>query len=97
MLALAMIETRAGLQAVEGIASVPQIDGLFVGPGDLGIALGLGPGVAHDHPVLAAAIQRIHAFNRPALRPASSRASGVAARRWRALCKCRAFMLRSVQ
>jgi 4-hydroxy-2-oxoheptanedioate aldolase len=60
MLALAMIETRAGLDTVEAIAAVAQIDGLFIGPSDLGIALGLGPGAAHTHPVLAAAITRIH-------------------------------------
>ena len=59
ILALAMIETRAGLNAVEAIAAVAPIDGLFIGPSDLGIALGLGPGAAHTHPVLAAAITRI--------------------------------------
>ena len=59
MLALAMIETRAGLDAVEAIAAVASIDGLFIGPSDLGIALGLGPGAAHTHPVLASAITRI--------------------------------------
>ena len=59
MLALAMIETRAGLDAVEAIAAVAPIDGLFIGPSDLGIALGLGPAAAHSHPVLAAAITRI--------------------------------------
>ncbi len=61
ILALAMIETLDGLDAVEAIAAVPQIDGLFIGPSDLGIALGLGPGAAHDHPAMAAAIERIHA------------------------------------
>ena len=59
MLALAMIETRAGLDTVEAIAAVAQIDGLFIGPSDLGIALGLGPAAAHTHPELAAAITRI--------------------------------------
>ena len=59
MLALAMSETRAGLDAVEAIAAVGPIDGLFIGPSDLSIALGLGPGAAHTHPVLAAAITRI--------------------------------------
>ena len=59
MLALAMIETRAGLDVVEAIAAVALIDGLFIGPSDLGIALGLGPAAAHTHPVLAAAINRI--------------------------------------
>ncbi len=60
MLALAMIETQAGLDAVEAIAAVPGLDGLFIGPSDLGIALGLGPGAAHSHPVLNSAIGRIH-------------------------------------
>lgn len=35
-----MIETRAGLDNVAAIAAVPGIDMLFVGPGDLGLALG---------------------------------------------------------
>ena len=61
MLALAMIETRAALDAAPAIAAVPQLDGLFVGPSDLGIALGLGPGASHEHPTLAAAIERIRA------------------------------------
>lgn len=59
MLALAMIETQAGLDAVEQIAAVAPVDGLFIGPSDLGIALGLGPGAAHTHPVVACAIARI--------------------------------------
>ena len=66
MLALAMIETQAGLDEVEAIAAVAQIDGLFIGPSDLGIALGLGPAAAHSHPVLAAAIQRIAQAGRAA-------------------------------
>jgi 4-hydroxy-2-oxoheptanedioate aldolase len=59
IVALAMIETQAGLDAVEAIAAVQQIDGIFIGPSDLGIALGLGPGASHEHPLMAAAIRRI--------------------------------------
>ncbi|MDN3919391.1 HpcH/HpaI aldolase family protein [Roseateles violae] len=66
ILALAMIETLSGLDAVEAIAAVPQIDGLFIGPSDLGIALGLGPGANHEHPVLANAIRRIQEAARAA-------------------------------
>ena len=66
ILALAMIETQAGLDEVEAIAAVPQIDGLFIGPSDLGIALGLGPGASHDHPLLADAIRRIQHAGRAA-------------------------------
>lgn len=61
ILALAMIETRAGLDALDAIVATPGLDGLFVGPTDLGIALGLGVGASHEHPVLAAALARIAA------------------------------------
>ncbi len=61
VLALAMIETRAGLEACAEIAAEPSIDGLFIGPSDLGLALGLGTGAAHTEPELAAAIARVHA------------------------------------
>ncbi len=61
VLALAMIETRAALDALDAIAAEPTIDGLFIGPSDLGIALGLGPAAAFTHPDLAAAIARIQA------------------------------------
>jgi 4-hydroxy-2-oxoheptanedioate aldolase len=54
-----MIETQAGLDALDAIAAVPHLDGLFVGPSDLGIALGLGPGASHEHPLMAAALARI--------------------------------------
>ena len=36
---IAMIETRAALDALDGILAVPGIDGVFVGPSDLSIAL----------------------------------------------------------
>jgi 2-dehydro-3-deoxyglucarate aldolase len=42
-LLLPMIETASGLAAVEKILAVPGIDGVYVGPADLGISLGLGP------------------------------------------------------
>ena len=38
----AMVETQAALDAVEDIAAVPGLDGLFVGPSDLSIALSNG-------------------------------------------------------
>jgi 4-hydroxy-2-oxoheptanedioate aldolase len=41
-LVFAMIETQEALDAVEEIASVPGLDGLFVGPSDLSIALSKG-------------------------------------------------------
>ncbi len=44
-LVFAMIETRAALEAVDEIAAVKGIDGLFVGPSDLSIALSNGKGI----------------------------------------------------
>lgn len=41
---LVMIETLAGLEAAEAIAATPGIDGVYVGPGDLAISLGIGLG-----------------------------------------------------
>ncbi len=44
-LVLAMIETRAALAALDDILVVPGIDGVFVGPADLSIALSDGANV----------------------------------------------------
>jgi 4-hydroxy-2-oxoheptanedioate aldolase len=41
-LALAMIETRAAVDALDEILSVPGLDGVFVGPSDLSLALSNG-------------------------------------------------------
>lgn len=37
---LAMIETRLGLENLEAIAATPGLDGLYIGPSDLTLALG---------------------------------------------------------
>jgi 4-hydroxy-2-oxoheptanedioate aldolase len=63
---LAMIETRAGLERCEEIAKVPGLDGLFVGPGDLGLSLGLGVGQDRTEPELTTAFARILAASHAA-------------------------------
>ena len=55
----AMIETREGLDRCEALAAVDGLDGLFIGPGDLGLSLGLGPGQNRDEPELREAFTRI--------------------------------------
>lgn len=55
----AMIETREGLDAVREIAAVDGITGLFAGPNDLGLALGLGPGPDREEPEALQALARI--------------------------------------
>jgi 4-hydroxy-2-oxoheptanedioate aldolase len=63
-LCVAMIETREGIDNVEEIAATPGLDGLYIGPSDLSIAVGLPPGrlegeLGEDRKPLADAIERI--------------------------------------
>lgn len=61
-----LIETAAGLDEVERIAAVPGVSGLYVGPVDLGLSLGLGAAMDHDHPRFGAALDRVVAACRTA-------------------------------
>ena len=56
---LVMIETRDGIDNLESILDVPGIDGVFVGPNDLSLALGLKPGADQEAKVFTDAIDRI--------------------------------------
>ena len=65
VLALAMIESREALDALDAILDTPGLDGIYVGPNDLALSLGARPGAERDGPVadaiariLAAALQR---------------------------------------
>lgn len=60
VLVLAMIETAAGYAAVEEIAAVPGLDGIYVGPADLSLGLGAAyPGDPAVRDVFDAALVRI--------------------------------------
>jgi 4-hydroxy-2-oxoheptanedioate aldolase len=56
---LVMIETAEALERVDEIAAVPGVDGLFVGPVDLGLSLGLPLDWTGRHPDVLAAIDKI--------------------------------------
>jgi 4-hydroxy-2-oxoheptanedioate aldolase len=63
-LCIAMIETRDGLDNLDEIAATPGLDGLYIGPSDLSIALGLPPRAVavdpgEDRQALADAIDRV--------------------------------------
>jgi 4-hydroxy-2-oxoheptanedioate aldolase len=60
-LVFAMIETREALDAVDEIATVPGLDGLFVGPSDLSIALSNGAGIDKTSAVTLAAMEKVAA------------------------------------
>ncbi len=59
VLALAMIETREGLDNVEAICGTPGLDAILIGPSDLGLSLGGEPKLNQTDPVTVAAIDRI--------------------------------------
>ena len=44
----AMIETRDGIDRLEEIAATPGLDGLYIGPADLALALGRTPGAGGE-------------------------------------------------
>jgi len=60
-LAIAMIETQAALDAVDDILAVPGVDGIFVGPSDLSIALSRGGRLDPFAPEVDAALDRVAA------------------------------------
>lgn len=65
---LVQVETRKSLDAIEDIAAVDGVDGIFIGPGDLSASLGH-PGDLFHPEVIAAvegAISRVAAAGKPA-------------------------------
>ncbi len=54
---IAMLETASGVAHASGIAAVPGIDGLLIGPNDLSASMGLAGQV--DHPQIRAAYQSV--------------------------------------
>jgi 2-keto-3-deoxy-L-rhamnonate aldolase RhmA len=56
-LAVMMIESREGLEKVESIAAVPEIDALFVGPYDLSLSLGVLE--QFDSPIFMRALEKV--------------------------------------
>jgi 4-hydroxy-2-oxoheptanedioate aldolase len=55
----AMVETREALERIDEIASTPGLDGIYVGPADLALGLGLTPDLDKTEPEHAEAIERI--------------------------------------
>jgi 4-hydroxy-2-oxoheptanedioate aldolase len=56
---LAMIKTNEGLANLEAILAVEGLDGIYVGPNDLCLALGVAPAPESDAPLFVAAIAKI--------------------------------------
>jgi len=60
-LCLVMIETRRGLENAAEIAATPGLDGIYVGPSDLALSLGLQPTIRLEHPPVLEALAVVHA------------------------------------
>lgn len=58
---IAMIETAQGLENLDEIAATPGLDGVYIGPNDLALAIGLAPQGDNDDPAHAEAVQLIQA------------------------------------
>ena len=54
-----MIETREALDNLDAILDVPGIDGIYVGPGDLGFSLGLVPKLDREEPQVLQIYERL--------------------------------------
>lgn len=62
ILCIAMIETAEAMENLEAIVSTPGLDGVYIGPADLTLALTegrLAPGFDREEPELVAAIKQI--------------------------------------
>ncbi|WP_442580345.1 HpcH/HpaI aldolase family protein [Mesorhizobium sp. ASY16-5R] len=59
VLAIPMIETVEAVDAVEAILDVPGVSGVYVGPSDLALSMGLPPAFDNDAPEIIAIYRRI--------------------------------------
>jgi 4-hydroxy-2-oxoheptanedioate aldolase len=58
-LCLVMIETAAGVEHADEIAGTPGLDGIYVGPSDLALTLGLQPTLRLEHPPVLDALETV--------------------------------------
>jgi 4-hydroxy-2-oxoheptanedioate aldolase len=66
VLTWAMIETQEGLNNLDAILSVKELDGIFIGPNDLSLALVNKPGADFSEPKVVEAIERVRAKTKAA-------------------------------
>lgn len=74
---IAMIETQEALDNLEAIVATPGLGGVYVGPSDLALSLGLPPVGAFDEPRHMAAVERILAACKRAKVPAGIHTGGL--------------------
>jgi len=63
VLIIPLLEEKETLDDIENVIAMPGIDVLFLGPFDFSISAGV-PGAGFDHPIIAAALDRVVAIAR---------------------------------
>lgn len=58
VMVIPLLEEKETIDEVDGILAIDGIDAVFLGPFDYSVALGI-PGANFDHPVMAAALERV--------------------------------------
>lgn len=59
VLCIVMVETREGLDRLDEISATPGLDGIYIGPSDLALSLGLTPTLEVKEKVHVEAVERI--------------------------------------
>ncbi len=59
IMVIPMIETQEAIDNIEAILDVPGIDGIYVGPSDLGFSLGMIPTLDREEPKILAIYQKL--------------------------------------
>ena len=59
VLVIAMIETQEGIDNIDEILSVPGISGIYIGPSDMGLSLGLIPILDREEPLILGIYEKL--------------------------------------
>jgi 4-hydroxy-2-oxoheptanedioate aldolase len=59
VLIITMIETQQGIDNIDEILSVPGISGIYIGPSDMGLSLGMVPSLDREEPIILDIYKRL--------------------------------------
>src|ERR1700757_1098080 len=59
ILVIPMIETQQGIDNIDEILSVPGINGIYIGPSDMGLSLGLIPTLDREEPLILGIYEKL--------------------------------------
>lgn len=83
VLCFVMVETREALENIDAIAATPGLDGIYIGPADLALGLGLPPDLDKNEPEHVEAVERIRlACQRSGIVAGIQCASGASGRKY---------------